>query len=423
MGDADQFFRPLPRRKACQIDLPVFGDDVHGLGPRRRDDVATGKARHDVGMADAFLIDPARRHGQEGPAVFCRIGTGDEIELAAGPADLPRPCRFRTDLAIEVAGDAAVDGDEMVQLTNRFRIVDIMHRRRQDVDIMVQKIIELLRSVTDGKDAFPMLQGLALVGNLTGLVQVEITVTHKLCMHAQVFEVRFGNESSQGIGHAADAELQRVPVVDEGEYLGGNLLIQLTSSPAGSFTQRLIIFYDNIDIADVDMIIGHTVYERHIGIDFQDNPVGGFEHFLHAAVGQAVTEITVAIHGRYGYHGYVDRCLAAAVIGTTEAEHHRREESPPRIDILPVQSRAVPEIVCKGLMLRVLFYYLDRTHRYGMAYFDIGELIPAGSQGRIESRREGAGLAVIDPVTGPDELHRFFRSTPFFFIYIEWIQE
>ena len=50
-------------------------------------------------------------------------------------------------------------------------------------------------------------------------------------------------------------------------------------------------------------------------------------------------------------------------------------------------------------------------------------LIPAGSQGRIESRREGAGLAVIDPVTGPDELHRFFRSTPFFFIYIEWIQE
>ena len=310
----------------------------------------------------------------------------------------------------------------MVQLADRFRVVDIMHRCRQDVDIVVQEFIEFLRPAADGEHAFSVLQGFALVGNLTGLVQVEIAVTHELRMHAQVFEVRFSNESSQGIGHAADTQLQRVPVVDEGENLGSNLLIQLTGSPAGGFAQRLIVFYDNIDVEDVDMIIGHTIYERHIGIDFQDNPVGGFEHFLHAAVGQAIAEIAVAVHGRYGHHGHVDRRLAAAVIGTAEAEHHRREESPPRIDILPVQSRAVPEIVCKGLMLRVLFYYLNRTHRYGMAYFDIGELIPAGSQGRIESRREGAGLAVIDPVTGPDELHRFFRSTPFFFIYIEWIQ-
>ena len=166
--------------------------------------------------------------------MFCRIGTGDEIELAAGPADLPRPCRFRADLAIEVAGNAAVDGDEMVQLTNRFRIVDIMHRRRQDVDIMVQEFIEFLRPAADGEHAFSVLQGFALVGDFARFIQVEITVTHELCMHAQVFEVRFGNESSQGIGHTADAELQRVPVVDEGEYLGGNLLIQLTSSRLGA---------------------------------------------------------------------------------------------------------------------------------------------------------------------------------------------
>ena len=117
MSDTDQFFCPLPRRKSGQIDRPVFGDDVHGLCPRRRDDVTAGKAWYDIGMADAFLVHPARRHGQEGPAVLCRIGTGDEIELAAGPTDLPRPRRFGADLAVEVAGNAAIDGNEIVQLT------------------------------------------------------------------------------------------------------------------------------------------------------------------------------------------------------------------------------------------------------------------------------------------------------------------
>ncbi len=261
-----------------------------------------------------------------------------------------------------------------------------------------------------------MLQCLTLVGNLTGLVQVEIAVTHELRMHTQVFEVRFSNESSQGIGHTADAELQRVPVVDEGEYLGGNLLIQSTGSPAGNGTHGLRTFYDGIDVADVDMVIGQSINKRCSPVDFHDDMFCCIEDFLSTAVGQAVAEISIAVHGRYGHHGHIDRRLAAAVIGTAEAEHHGRKESPPFVDILPVQTRAVPDIIRKGLLIQILFDDLYRPHRNGTSYLHIGEFIPAGRQSCIEIRRKRAGLSIIDPVTGLDKLYCFFGSAQFFLI-------
>ena len=135
-------------------------------------------------MADSLFIDPARRHGQEGFAVVGGIGTGYEVQLAASPADVPRTGRFGADLAVKVGGDTAVDGNEIIELADGFRIVDVMHRRRQDILIVVQKFIEFLRAHTNGEDAFPPLERLFVVGNLACLIQVEIAIAHELCMHA-----------------------------------------------------------------------------------------------------------------------------------------------------------------------------------------------------------------------------------------------
>ena len=124
--------------------------------------------------------------------------------------------------------------------------------------------------------------------------------------------------------------------MDEGEYLGGNLLIQRAGTAAGHGTHGLRTFDNGIDVADVDVVIGHAIDKRRPIIDFHDDMLCRIEDFLGAAIGQAVTEIPIAVHGRYGNHGHIDRCLAAAVIGAAEAEHHGREEGPAFIDILPV---------------------------------------------------------------------------------------
>lgn len=128
MGDVNQGFGPLPRGQARQISHAVLRYDVRGLGPGRRDDVAARKFRQDVGMAFALAVDAAGLHGQEGLAVFGSISTGDEVELSARTADVPCTGRFGTDLSVEVDGNAAVDRDEIVELANRFRVVDVVHR-------------------------------------------------------------------------------------------------------------------------------------------------------------------------------------------------------------------------------------------------------------------------------------------------------
>ena len=100
MSDVYQGFCPLPRGQAGQVGYAVFRDHVWRLGPRRRDDIAGSELGEDVGMADSLLIDPARRHGQEGFAVVGGIGNGYEVQLAASPADVPRTGRFGADLAV-----------------------------------------------------------------------------------------------------------------------------------------------------------------------------------------------------------------------------------------------------------------------------------------------------------------------------------
>ena len=166
MSDVNQRFGPLPSSQTGQVGYTVFGDHVRCLGPRRRNDVAGRELGQNIGMTDALLIDPARRHGQKGFAVVGCIGTSHEIQLAASPADLPCPCLFRADLTIEVDGNTAVDGNEIIELADCFWIVDITHRCRQDILVMVQKFIEFFRAHTNGEDAFPPLERLFVVSNL-----------------------------------------------------------------------------------------------------------------------------------------------------------------------------------------------------------------------------------------------------------------
>ena len=147
-------------------------------------------------------------------------------------------------------------------------------------------------------------------------------------MHAQVLQVRFGNEDTQGIGHAADTELQGNAVVQIGENILGNLLIDGTRFPVRRQTDRFLAFDNGMDFRNVDVVAAHAKDDGHVGIDFDDNRFRRIEHFLGAAIGQAKGKIAVLVHGSYSNHGYIDRRKAPPIVGAAVAEQHRFVISP-----------------------------------------------------------------------------------------------
>ena len=61
---------------------------------------------------------------------------------------------------------------------------------------MIQEVVQFLRSHADGEHALSSLEGFLIIGDLPGLIEVEIAVTHEFRMHSEILQVRFGNEDS-----------------------------------------------------------------------------------------------------------------------------------------------------------------------------------------------------------------------------------
>ena len=92
MSNSNKRFGALPRRPARELGHAVFRDDIRGLGPRCRNDIAVSEARQYPRMDGALAVRERRRQGQEGLAVTALVSARNEIELAACAAYLARPC-------------------------------------------------------------------------------------------------------------------------------------------------------------------------------------------------------------------------------------------------------------------------------------------------------------------------------------------
>ena len=236
-------------------------------------------------------------------------------------------------------------------------------------------------------------------------------------MHTQVLQVGLRNEAAQGVGHTADAYLECDAVVEVGEDVGGDLLVDLAGAAAGGQADVLVALHHIVHLRDVDVIPLGAVDHWHMLVDLQDDVVRGVQHLLHAAVGQAVAEIAVLVHGGHGDHGNVHRSISPAVIGTAVTEQHGRVIGPAFVHVFPVQPGAMPGIIGEGLMLRVLLHHLNGLHGNGVANLDILQFPFPGRQGGVQCFRKGAGLAVIHPVAVLHQLDSFFRGYQLFLIF------
>ena len=188
VGDGDQPFRPLPGAPARQIHAAVLRDQVVGLAPGIGDDVPL-EMGDDPGAADAVFAHKGGRHTDEGLAAPGHGRAGEIVQLAAGAADLPQSSALGAHLTIEIRGDAAVDGDHVVQLGDGLRGVDVLQRGGHDARVLIHPVIEGLGAEDDARDALVFVDGLPGVGQLARPEQLIVGVAAQLCVHTQVLEV------------------------------------------------------------------------------------------------------------------------------------------------------------------------------------------------------------------------------------------
>ena len=115
VGDGNERFCAFPAASAGEVDRAVFGRDVEHFAAGRCDDV-TAELRQNARVAYARLVGEAGAHAQEGKPAFCRRSAVDKIQLTPGAADLACTGALRTDLTVKVRRQAAVDGNDVVDL-------------------------------------------------------------------------------------------------------------------------------------------------------------------------------------------------------------------------------------------------------------------------------------------------------------------
>ena len=227
-------------------------------------------------------------------------------------------------------------------------------------------------------------------------------------MHTEVLHVRLGDHASDGVRDAPDAELQGAAAGHIGEDVGCDLSVDIGCSRALHRRNRNLRLHNIIHIPNVDVVIGKARNRGHAWVYFEDDMLRCVQDLLHGAVGEAVGEVPVFVHGRHRDHRDVHRGISLAVIASVVPEQHGNVIGPSLVDVFPVQAGAVPEVVGEGAV-GIVLYGLHRDHGDGVADLHVMQFPAAPRQRRIQRLGEGTGLAVVHPVPVLHNPDRFVR--------------
>ena len=422
MGDGNKHLGPFPGRTADQIDHALLRDNVVGLAAGVRYDIAL-EMGDDIGMAFALLVNEEGVHADKGFAAPCHGGPGHIIQLAAGTADLAQAHAFRADLSVQVDGNAAVDGDHIIELGDGGRIVDKFQRLDDDARIHIDPVVELFGAEDNAGHSLAPLKGLAFIGQLAGLIQFIIGVPAELRMHAQVFYICKGQHGADDIGHGADAQLQGGAVMDEGYDVGGDLYILFGRGLDGEFRKgRMLAFHDVVDLGDMDAFVKAAQDPGQTFIDLYNHHISLLQDTFGNAGGTGQVEIAVAVHGRDRAHGYIDG-QEMPVIGDQQVKDHGDVVAQAPVTELALIGAAVPGIIDEMLTLRVTFHCLNRSETEVAPDLDIMQLLLTVGQGPVQQIGKTHVAGIVDPVAAFDDFDRLLRRSVFSGVFFTEISE
>ena len=370
-------------------------------------------------MAHACLVHKGGGHADERRAALRGDHARQEVELAAGAADLAHARRLGVDLAVEIDGDAVADGDHVVVFCDHGGVVDEAQRLDDDAGVLVDPVVELLRAEDHARHALVPLEGLAPVRELAGLEQAVVGVAAELGVHAQILHVGLGQHGADDVRHRADAELQRRPAFDVRDQVVGDGRVLRGGGQDRELRQgRMLALNDTVDLGDVDALVKAAVDARQALVDLEDDDVGLFQNAAGHARAAGEVEVAVLVHGGDGRHPHVE-VQKRLVIPDEVAEDHRREGAQPPVAELALVGGQVPARVVEVLPRRVALHREQRAEHQVAADLDAVQLIPAFGEGGVEQDREADVGAVVHPVAVLDELDGLVRGAELAAVFVE----
>ena len=243
-------------------------------------------------------------------------------------------------------------------------------------------------------------------GDLAGGRHVHEAIHIHLRVDRQVLQVGLGDHGADGVGHAADAQLEAGPVGNLGHHQVGHGPVHVGRLAACAQLSHggVVPLHDIGHVLDVDLGAGEAVHPGHILVDLHDNALGTGHQVGQVGGRQAEVEVAVGIHGGGLEHHHVHRGQILPVEAGQLGVAHGTEVAHALGDDLAVDAAAVPGV--PGEVVAGVLRLGDLGHPHGDAAPDlyIGELILAGGESLVQGNGVVGAPGVVHPVAGSDHL-------------------
>ena len=205
-----------------------------------------------------------------------------------------RADRLGADLTEEVDLDRRVDGDHVVVLADDVRIVDVFDRQDLDGRVIVDIVINALRTEGKRRDGLAAVDLLFAVVDRAALDELDHGVGEHLGVDA---EVVLGLERHAGrVRDRADAELQARAVRNALGDEAADRLAHLVELDRGQDRQIVVILHDGVDLRNVDQRAAQAAGLA--VVDLEEDPLGLVEHGVDIRAVERQAEVAVAVHRR-----------------------------------------------------------------------------------------------------------------------------
>ena len=383
MRDADQRLGAFGDGLPLQIDHPVLGDDEHDVRAGCGHDVALSQVQHDPAAALAALV-VGRGEADERFAAFRGVGAAHELQLPAGAAEMAVTVGFGGRLSLQVDLRRVVDRDHVVVLHDDVGWIRVVDGAAVHVAIAVQCRVEIARAERERVDDLARVQRFSGARDASGLVQVGHAVGHHLRMHAKIAHPAFEQERTDGIGHAADADLQAVAVVDFSRDQPPHRGVDLAGWRIRQFGRRGVVALDHVvDLADVHARLFTIDIGQPAGRLDDDHP-GALDDRAVPEIRRAQIEIAAFIDRACLEDDDVDRVDEAPIVIRDFTKIDRDVIAASVIVLSPVVAGVMQAEPIDMTAFGIGVQHGAGAHRQTMADLDVGDFLDAGAKRFVE---------------------------------------
>ena len=229
-------------------------------------------------------------------------------------------------------------------------------------------------------------------------------------MHAEIAHPAFKKDRAHGIGHAADADLQAVAVLDFSRDEPPHRAVDLAGWRIRQFGRRGVVALDHVvDLADVHARL-YTVDIGQAAARLDDDHPGALDDRAVPEIRRAQVEIAAFVDRARLEDDDVDRVDEAPIVVRDFTKIDRDVVAASGIVLSPVVAGVVEAERLDVMAFGIGFLHGAGPHRQTMADLEVADFLDAGAKRLVEDIGLAQPRAVVEPHAGLDETCGMFSG-------------